>query len=51
MSKTNKELAVELMSNYLRAVYSQERIKSLDQDGIKHLLQARYDAVKNLPDD
>lgn len=51
MSKTNKELAVELMSNYLRAAYSQEKVKLLDPDGIKKLLTACYDAVKALPDD
>lgn len=51
MHKTNKELAVELMGNYLRAVYSQERIKTLDASGIKSILQACYDAVKDLPDE
>lgn len=51
MPKTNKELAVELMGNYLRAIYSQERIKTLDAPGIKNILQACYDAVKALPDE
>lgn len=51
MEKSNKELAVELMGNYLRAVYSQEHMKTLDSNGIKSILQACYDAVKNLPDD
>lgn len=48
--KTDKELAVELMGNYLRAVYSQEKMKSLDADGFKKILNACYDAVKSLPD-
>jgi hypothetical protein len=51
MAKTNKELAVELMGDYLRAVYSQDHVKTLDTNGIKQILQACYDAVKNLPDD
>ena len=49
MPKTDKELAVELMGDYLRAIYSQERIKTLDASGIKTILQACYDAVKSLP--
>lgn len=51
MAKTNKELAVELMGDYLRAVYSQDHVKMLDTSGIKQILQGFYDAVKNLPDD
>ncbi len=51
MAKTNKELAVELMGDYLRAVYSQDHVKTLDTNGIKQIFQACYDAVKNLPDD
>lgn len=51
MPKTNKELAVELMGSYLRAIYSQEHIKALDPAGIKNLLQTCYDAAKNLPED
>ena len=51
MAKTNKELAVELMGDYLRAVYSQDHVKTLDTNGIKQILQACYVAVKNLPDD
>ena len=51
MSKTNKELAVELMGSYLRAIYSQEHMKTLNSEGLKQILQACYDAVKNLPDD
>jgi hypothetical protein len=47
--KTDKELAVELMGNYLRAVYSQEKMKALDPEGFKKILNACYDAVKSLP--
>lgn len=47
--KTDKELAVELMGNYLRAVYSQEKMKALDPEGFKKILNAYYDAVKSLP--
>ncbi len=46
--KTDKELAVELMGNYLRAVYSQEKMKALDPEGFKKILNACYDAVKSL---
>lgn len=51
MSKTNKELAVDLMDNYLKAVYSQDKVKALDAAGIKDLLKVCYDAVKAIPDD
>ena len=47
--KSDKELAVELMSNYLRAIYSHEHIKALDAEGFKKILKACYDAVKSLP--
>ena len=47
--KTDKELTVELMGNYLRAVYSQEKMKALDPEGFKKILNACYDAVKSLP--
>ena len=47
--KTDKELAVELMGDYLRAVYSQEKIKALDPDSLKALLNACYNAGKSLP--
>ena len=49
--KTDKELAVELMGNYLRAIYSQERIKSLTPESLQAILKACYEAVKNLPND
>lgn len=49
--KSDKELAVELMSNYLRAIYSQGNIKTLDAEGFKKILKACYDAVKSLEDD
>lgn len=47
--KTDKELAVDLMGSYLRAVYTQEKMKPLDAEGFKKILAACYDAVKSLP--
>ena len=47
--KTDKELAVELMGNYLRAVYSQEKMKALDPEGFKKILNACYDAITAPP--
>lgn len=49
--KTDKELAVELMENYLRAVYSQEKMKALTPEGLQTILKACYEAVKSIPND
>lgn len=51
MSKTDKELAVELMGNYLKAVHSNGNIKPLNAAGIKDLLNICYEAVKEIPND
>ena len=51
MPKTDKELAVELMGNYLQAIYSSKGIQPLDADATKEILNAFYDAVKSLPDE
>lgn len=51
MPKTDKELAVNLMGNYLKAVHSNGNIKPLDAVGIKDLLNVCYEAVKAIPND
>ena len=51
MSKTNKELAVELLGMYLQGIYSRDRTKPITEDWAKSLLEAFYNAVKSIPDD
>lgn len=48
---TDKELAVQLASEYLRGFYSTEGKKALDTETTKKVLQMCYDAVKSLPDE
>lgn len=51
MSKTNKELAVELLGMYLQGIYSRDRTKPITEDWAKSLLEVFYNAVKSIPDD
>ena len=47
--KTDQELAVELMGNYLKAIYSQEKMRALGSEDFKKILNTCYEAVKSLP--
>lgn len=48
--KTDKELSVELMGDYLRAIYSNGHTVPMNEDDFKRLIKICYDAVKSLPD-
>ena len=48
MPKTDKELAVELMSSYLQALYTRSDIKTLTEESIQAMLEAFYKAVKKV---
>ncbi len=48
---SNKEFAVQLATEYLKAFYSTGRNSGLDPETAKKVLQMFYDAVKSLPDE
>lgn len=52
MTKTNKELAVELLGQYLRGIYSRDEspMKAIDSETLTHLLRVFYEAVDSLPE-
>ena len=51
MPKTNKELAVELLGDYINAVYTQDKVRIQNPEELQYMAQVFYDAVKRLPDD
>ena len=51
MSKTNKELAIELLGNYINAVYSQDNARLYTPEELQDMAEVFYNAVKQLPDD
>ena len=52
MAKTNKELAVELLGQYLQGIYSRNEspMKAIDSETLAHLLHIFYEAVNSLPE-
>lgn len=50
MAKTDKELAVELASAYIKAWFSRPEVKKpLDGENLAALVKDAYDAVRALP--
>ena len=51
MEKSNKELAVELLGQYMRAIYSGGATTPLTQKDLEQILMVFYNAIKKIPAD
>ncbi|MEC3942281.1 hypothetical protein [Enterococcus mundtii] len=51
MSKTDKELTIELLKDYLTAWHDAERTSPVKFDELQKLIKQTYETIKSLPEE